>query len=76
MANIGETIAQVPEGVKAQFQSIELMLMVQMEQSTGGQLIFLQTHDGFKPEEFLETLNTQNEVTSTYKRLQDGIYVF
>lgn len=52
------------------------MLMVQMEQNISGQLVFLKTYTDFSPQDFLTTLNPETEVTYTYKRLEDGIYLF
>lgn len=76
ISNIWETIAQVPEWVKAQFEQIDLMLMTQMNQTTWAQLIFLRTYGDFSPQDFLTTLNPETEVTYTYKRLEDGMYLF
>lgn len=50
--------------------------MVQIEQSVSGQLVFLKTYADFSPQEFLTTLNPETEVTYTYKRLEDGMYLF
>jgi len=78
--NIGSTkqlaISEVPAWVTAQFQQIELMLMVQVGQATGDQLLLLDTYDDFEPQEFLSTLNPESEVTYSYKRLEDGRYLF
>ena len=78
--NIGNTkelaISQVPQWVTAQFQQIELMLMVQVGQATGDQWILLETYGDFAPQDFLSTLNPESEVTYTYKRLDDGRYLF
>jgi hypothetical protein len=62
--------------VTAQFQQIELMLMVQVGQATGDQWILLETYGDFAPQDFLSTLNPESEVTYTYKRLDDGRYLF
>ena len=52
------------------------MLMVQMGQATGDHLVFLDTYGDFDPQAFLSTLNPESEVTYTYKRLEDGSYLF
>ena len=52
------------------------MLMVQVGQATGDQLLLLDTYGDFEPQEFLSTLNPEAEVTYSYKRLEDGRYLF
>ena len=78
--NIGNakqiSLSEIPEWVKAQFQQISLMLMVQVGQATGDQMLLLDTNNDFSPQDFLATLNPQTEVTYSYKRLEDGRYLF
>ncbi len=78
--NIGNAqqlaLSQVPQWVTAQFQQISLMLMVQVGQATGDQLLLLETYDWFSPQDFLATLNPETEITYSYKRLEDGRYLF
>lgn len=70
------SLTQIPAGVKAQFQQISLMLMVQVGQGTGDQMMLLDTNSDFSPQDFLSTLNSETEITYIYKRLDDGRYVF
>ena len=50
--------------------------MVQVGQGTGDQMMLLDTNSEFSPQDFLSTLNPETEITYTYKRLDDGRYLF
>ncbi|AHB41866.1 hypothetical protein P148_SR1C00001G1088 [candidate division SR1 bacterium RAAC1_SR1_1] len=69
-------LIEVPQAVQEQFQQIKVMIIVQDESFSGEQMVFLQTKSDFSPEDFLQTINPENETTSTYLRLDDGQYVF
>ncbi|HCY20527.1 TPA: hypothetical protein DIC40_01405 [Patescibacteria group bacterium] len=64
-------LIEVPQAVQEQFQQIKVMIIVQDESFSGEQMVFLQTKSDFSPEDFLQTINPENETTSTYLRLDD-----
>ena len=68
--------SQIPEWVRSQFKQIELMFMVQVWEWSGDQLLFLETNSEFSPQDFLSTLNPATEVLYSYKRFEDGHYLF
>lgn len=69
-------LVEIPQAVQEQFQKIKVMIIVQDESFPWEQMVFLQTKSDFSPEDFLQTINPENETTSTYLRLNDGQYVF
>lgn len=69
-------LVEIPQAVQEQFQQIKVMIIVQDESFPWEQMVFLQTKSDFSPEDFLQTINPENETTSTYLRLDDGQYVF
>jgi hypothetical protein len=38
--------------------------------------LFLQTKSDFSPQDFLQTINPEDDIVSTYLRLADGQYIF
>ncbi len=69
-------LVEIPQAVYQQFQQIKVMILVQDKNTTWDQLIFLQTKSEFSPQEFLKTINPEENITSTYLRLQDWLYLF
>ncbi|MDD3262269.1 MAG: hypothetical protein PHR61_00315 [Candidatus Absconditabacteria bacterium] len=69
-------LVEIPQAVQEQFQQIKVMLIAQDESFSGEQLLFIQTKSGFSPENFLQTINPEDETISTYLRLADGQYLF
>lgn len=69
-------LVEIPQAVQEQFQQIKVMIIVQDETFSWDQMIFLQTRSEFLPENFLKTINPEEETLFTYLRLDDGQYVF
>lgn len=69
-------LVEIPQAVQEQFQQIKVMLIAQDESFSWEQLLFIQTKSGFSPEDFLQTINPEDETISTYLRLADGQYLF
>ncbi len=69
-------LVEIPQAVQEQFQQIKVMIIVQDETFSWDQMIFLQTRSEFLPENFLKTINPEEETIFTYLRLDDGQYVF
>lgn len=76
MQNNANALIEVPQAVQQQFQQIRVMIIAQDQSFSGEKLLFLQTRTSFSPEDFLKTINPENETTSTYLRLDDWQYVF
>jgi hypothetical protein len=69
--NNANMLLDVPQAVKQQFQQIKVMIIVQDKGFADEQMIFLETKSDFSPQDFLQTINPEDETTSTYLRLDD-----
>lgn len=69
-------LVEIPQAVQQQFQQIKVMIIAQDESLEWEQLLFLQTKSDFSPQDFLQTINPEDNIVSTYLRLGDGQYLF
>ncbi len=69
-------LVEIPQAVQQQFQQIKVMIIAQDESLDWEQLLFLQTKSDFSPQDFLQTINPEDDIVSTYLRLADGQYIF
>jgi len=74
--NNANILVDIPQAVQEQFQQIKVMIIVQDESFPNEQIVFLETKSDFLPEDFLETINPEDETINTYLRLNDWQYVF